>query len=558
MTLTMSHLGSSENPSTCATLLPMTQVEPSSSEHPLVGQTIANSKYKILQLLGEGGMGCVYLGEQTLGSTKRKVAVKTLHKHLSHDQSIIARFEREVGTVAALEHPNTIQVFDFGKMEDGTLFIVMEYVQGRSVADILEKEGAMPPPRVENIMKQVVGSLEEAHNHGIVHRDLKPDNVVLCERAGQKDWVEVLDFGIAKRSSEHDPNEAKLTQQGMVLGTPPYMSPEQFTGQPVDVRSDIYALGVMAYEMLTGKLPWEANTAWEWASKHMTEPPIAIERQPLGAHVPEGMRQAIQRALAKNKDERFANVREFFNAFSASGPAPAVAAAGGHAGGTAMLGAPGGMPGPQSGPASDGGASPRVKTEMGTPAMGGGPPMDFGGPPPMAPAGGMGPGPNMGGGAPAVVPAGPTHTQEKKGPPMLIIGLGGLALLLFIGAGIGIAMKSKGKTTTTTSIDLGSATPSASAAPTDSSAAVNTDTPVQSAAPLDTSKVVINNNTNTSSSGGTTKPSAKPSAKPVPTPTPIKPEPPQCAQARAARTNGSPPNVVKALETQCRNNGGTP
>ncbi len=538
----------------------MTQVEPSSSEHPLVGQTIANSKYKILQLLGEGGMGCVYLGEQTLGSTKRKVAVKTLHKHLSHDQSIIARFEREVGTVAALEHPNTIQVFDFGKMEDGTLFIVMEYVQGRSVADILEKEGAMPPPRVENIMKQVVGSLEEAHNHGIVHRDLKPDNVVLCERAGQKDWVEVLDFGIAKRSSEHDPNEAKLTQQGMVLGTPPYMSPEQFTGQPVDVRSDIYALGVMAYEMLTGKLPWEANTAWEWASKHMTEPPIAIERQPLGAHVPEGMRQAIQRALAKNKDERFANVREFFNAFSASGPAPAVAAAGGHAGGTAMLGASGGMPGPQSGPVSDGGASPRVKTEMGTPAMGGGPPMDFGGPPPMggAPAGGMGPGPNMGGGAPAVVPAGPTHTQEKKGPPMLIIGLGGLALLLFVGAGIGIAMKSKGKTTTTTSIDLGSATASASAAPTDSSAAVNTDTPVQSAAPLDTSKVVINNNTNTSSSGGTTKPSAKPSAKPVPTPTPIKPEPPQCAQARAARTNGSPPNVVKALETQCRNNGGTP
>ena len=131
----------------------------------------------------------------------------------------------------------------------------MEFVQGRSVADILEKDGPMPPARVENILRQVCGSLEEAHGHGIVHRDLKPDNVVLCERAGQKDWVEVLDFGIAKRSSEHDPNEAKLTQQGMVLGTPPYMSPEQFTGQPVDVRSDIYALGVMTYEMLIGKLP---------------------------------------------------------------------------------------------------------------------------------------------------------------------------------------------------------------------------------------------------------------------------------------------------------------
>jgi serine/threonine-protein kinase len=277
--------GTSANPSLCATLLPMTQVDPT-SEHPLIGQTIAG-KFKVVRLLGEGGMGCVYQGEQMLGTTARKVAIKTLHKHLSHDESIKARFKREVGTVAALEHPNTIQVFDFGTMEDGTLYIVMEFVQGRSVADVLEKDGAMPPERVLNILRQVVGSLEEAHSHGIVHRDLKPDNVVLSERAGQKDWVEVLDFGIAKRSSEHDPNEAKLTQQGMVLGTPPYMSPEQFTGQPIDVRSDIYALGVMAYEMLTGRLPWEANTAWEWASKHMTEPPTPLDRQPLGPNVPE-------------------------------------------------------------------------------------------------------------------------------------------------------------------------------------------------------------------------------------------------------------------------------
>jgi eukaryotic-like serine/threonine-protein kinase len=221
----------------CATLLAMTQGETQEPD-PLVGTLVAG-KYRIVKQLGEGGMGCVYLAEQQLGSTARKVALKTLHKHLSHDPAIKARFDREAGTVAALEHPNTIQVYDFGAMEDGTLYLVMEFVQGRSVADILEKDGAMPPARVENIMRQVCGSLEEAHGHGIVHRDLKPDNVVLCERAGQKDWVEVLDFGIAKRSSEHDPNEAKLTQQGMVLGTPPYMSPEQFTGQPVDSRSDI-------------------------------------------------------------------------------------------------------------------------------------------------------------------------------------------------------------------------------------------------------------------------------------------------------------------------------
>ena len=291
----------------------MTQAE-TSSEHPLVGQTIA-SKYKVIRLLGEGGMGCVYQGEQMLGATARKVAVKTLHKHLSHDESIKARFKREVETVAALQHPNTIQVFDFGEMEDGTLYIVMEFVQGRSVADVLEKDGAMPPERVERILKQVCGSLEEAHGHGIVHRDLKPDNVVLAERAGQKDWVEVLDFGIAKRSSEHDPNEAKLTQQGMVLGTPPYMSPEQFTGQPLDARSDVYSLAVMAYEMLTGTLPFDAATAFEWATLHMTAAPKAIEAAPRGAALPEPMRGAIMRALAKSPDQRFASMTDFVERF---------------------------------------------------------------------------------------------------------------------------------------------------------------------------------------------------------------------------------------------------
>ena len=230
---------------------------------PLLG-TVLHGKYKIVRLLGEGGMGAVYLGEQQLGTNVRKVAIKTLHAHLSKDPKILARFEREVGTVAELEHPNTIQVFDFGRTTEGLLYIVMEYIQGKNLGELLEQGGPMEPARVEKIMGQVCGSLEEAHARGIVHRDLEPDNVVLTERAGQKDWVKVLDFGIAKRSSEEDKNEQKLTQQGMVLGTPPYMSPEQFTGKPIDARSDIYSLGIMAYEMLTGRLPFTANTAWEW------------------------------------------------------------------------------------------------------------------------------------------------------------------------------------------------------------------------------------------------------------------------------------------------------
>ena len=534
-------------------------------DYPLVGKVIAG-KYNIVRLLGEGGMGCVYLGEQQLGTTTRKVAVKTLHNHLSHDASIKARFQREVGTVAALEHPNTIQVFDFGAMEDGTLYIVMEFVQGRSVADILEKDGAMQPARVENILRQVVGSLEEAHNHGIVHRDLKPDNVVLCERAGQKDWVEVLDFGIAKRSTEHDPNEAKLTQQGMVLGTPPYMSPEQFTGQPIDVRSDIYALGVMAYEMLTGALPWNANTAWEWASKHMTEQPYPLERQPLGPGVPEKMRAAITRALEKDKNARFNTVREFYDAFAGGGAPISGVNAGGPPmapqQGTAMMTGGPPMSGQNSFAPSDPGMG-RAKTEMGTPMMGpaahGMTPAPF----PSTPMGGpMGP---MGG---AGIPPAPSYhqggggQQQKKGNG-LIIGLGVFALLLIGGAAV-FALAGKSKTpVAVTPVDLGS-TPSATV--TVASGDPNPNATVTAASPLDTSgatKVPPPLNTG----GATTKPtaaasSAKPAASPpaVPTPTPNnptppanKPEPAVCKQLRDMRTKPAASKaLIASLEEKCK------
>ena len=282
---------------------------------PLIGR-VFQEKYKIVKLIGEGGMGAVYVGEQALGAHTRKVAIKTLHAHLSRDEKVRDRFQREVGTLATLEHPNTVQVFDFGTSPDGVLYIVMEYVQGRSIADVLEKDGAMAPARVEKIIAQICGSLAEAHGKGIIHRDLKPDNIILAERAGSKDFVKVLDFGIAKRSGEADRNEKKLTQQGMVLGTPPYMSPEQFTGQPLDARSDIYSLAVMAYEMLTRQLPFDAKTAWEWATLHMTAAPKAIEATPNGAALPEGMRGAIMRALAKDPQQRFASITEFNDRFS--------------------------------------------------------------------------------------------------------------------------------------------------------------------------------------------------------------------------------------------------
>lgn len=493
----------------------------------LVGTTIAG-KYKITELLGEGGMGCVYVGEQQMGTAVRKVAVKTLHKHLSQDQKIKERFARECGTVSELHHPNTIQVFDFGTTPEGLLYIVMEFVKGQSVASVIEKEGPMDPVRVEKILTQVCGSLQEAHEHGIVHRDLKPDNVVLCDRAGQKDWVEVLDFGIAKRSSENDPNEAKLTQQGMVLGTPPYMSPEQFTGQPIDGRSDIYALGVMTYEMLTGQLPFEANTAWEWATKHMTAQPKPIEAQPNGNLLPEKIRAAIKRALEKRPEDRQATAKEFLESF---------------AGGTATVpnAPPAAMP-----PPSGGEGRVPVKTEMGAPMVA---PMGMGGPPMGAP-----PGPPMGGppmGAPpmgagamgppvAAVPVAPPRNaggSEPKSNMGLLIGLGVAGVVVIIIIVVALVKPGGGNKTPVTVAPTTTPTPTTPTTPetaTAETAAANTggETP-----PLGGGTPPLGGGTPTPQGG--TKPGTKPTASTKPTttapiPTPGKPaaDTPQCTFAR--------------------------
>jgi eukaryotic-like serine/threonine-protein kinase len=287
---------------------------------PMVGKTLSG-KYRVVRRLGEGGMGAVYLGEQQMGTTIRRVAIKAVHPRLSKDPEIMARFEREVGTIAELLHPNTIQVHDFGTTDDGLLYLVMEFIDGTNVATALES-GPMDPRRTERIMSQVCGSLEEAHSRGIVHRDMKPENVVLTERAGQKDFVKVLDFGIATRLAGTDAREQKLTQQGTVLGTPPYMSPEQFTGAPIDARSDIYSLGVMTYEMLTGRLPFDANTVWDWATQHMTVRPAPFESTPSGAAVPQRMRDATMKALEKDPLLRWGTVREFSDAFAGAAAKP--------------------------------------------------------------------------------------------------------------------------------------------------------------------------------------------------------------------------------------------
>lgn len=270
----------------------------------LVGKSILG-RYTVRKLIAAGGMGVVYEAEQSLGDQTRTVAIKVLLPELSHDQTVLSRFTRECEIVAQLSHQNTVRVYDFGTTEDGTLFIAMEYVRGQSLAEALCK-GPMPVSRALTIIEQMCHALHEAHELGIVHRDLKPDNVMLTRLGSQLDFVKILDFGIAVRSSAGGQHVTKLTQKGMILGTPPYMSPEQFTGAPIKRQSDIYSLGIILYETLTGRLPFEADSPWEWAQRHLTATP-----PDLPPTMPSAVVNAVRAALAKDPASRPPTTLEF-------------------------------------------------------------------------------------------------------------------------------------------------------------------------------------------------------------------------------------------------------
>ncbi|MDB4973722.1 MAG: serine/threonine protein kinase [Myxococcaceae bacterium] len=298
----------------------LTQPEPDE----LLGSLVLG-RYRVVRMLAEGGMGRVYLAEQSVGTVIRRVAIKVLRRQLGSDKQLVSRFAREAETLVRLTHPNTVQLFDFGALPDGTLALVMEYVEGHSLARELLR-GVLSPARVERLLTQACGALQEAHAHGIVHRDLKPDNMLVAERVGHGDFIKVLDFGIAKVSTESEAAAGtKLTQQGMIIGTPPYMSPEQFSGDVIDARSDIYSLGVIAYEMLTGRLPFAAKTPWEWASRHLTGQPEELPLDPAAGLLPRHAR-AIREALAKKPEDRPQTVAEFLARFT-SETAPASSAA---------------------------------------------------------------------------------------------------------------------------------------------------------------------------------------------------------------------------------------
>jgi serine/threonine protein kinase len=259
----------------------------------LVGQIIAE-RYEVEALLGVGGMGSVYRARHI--KIKKQVALKTLHASLLRSPEAVARFEREAVAAARISHPNVVVATDFGPLPDGRFYLVLEYVNGRDLAQIIAQSGALAHGRTVSIIKQVASALDTAHRLGIVHRDLKPDNIMLVPR-GVDEQAKVLDFGIAKITFEE--NSQPLTQFGAVFGTPQYMSPEQAKGQTVDSRSDLYALGVVMYEMLAGKLPFEAVDALGYLMQH-----LHAEPKPLPATVPETLRSLVARLLEKDPANR--------------------------------------------------------------------------------------------------------------------------------------------------------------------------------------------------------------------------------------------------------------
>lgn len=280
---------------------------------PMIGRTIAG-RYEVVGLLGKGGMGAVYKAHQP--AVQRMIALKVLLQEFAENETVIRRFHQEALAASRLEHPNTIRVYDFGQTEDGILFIAMEYLRGQSLAQAQARGPVMSSKRVIYIMRQVCKSLAEAHKAGIIHRDLKPDNIFLVDIEGERDFAKVLDFGVAKLK-EFEGNEGTLTQAGMIFGTPKYMSPEQARSGDLDARSDVYALGVMLYEMITGRAPFVGENPLSILIAHVNEaPPAFLDVNP-NVDVPPAFEAVVFKALAKNRDQRHANVEELLGELDA-------------------------------------------------------------------------------------------------------------------------------------------------------------------------------------------------------------------------------------------------
>lgn len=291
----------------------LTEEKKVSDQDGLIGQ-VFDGKYRLVGRLGEGGMGSVYRAQQEV--IDRQVAIKVLRNVGVGEEreSFLRRFRSEAQIIARLKHPGAITIFDFGvtEIKKGieVPYIVMELIEGKTLK-LLAQEQEIPLPRAINILSQVCSALEEAHALGIVHRDLKPDNIMLTTHHDGSDWAKVLDFGVAKVRSNTGLGSPDMTQAGVIMGTPRYMAPEQATGTPVDHRTDIYSLGVIAYELVAGKVPFDGGNQMELLIKHMQELPKRFSELDPPVEASKPLEKAILKALEKDPERRPQSALEF-------------------------------------------------------------------------------------------------------------------------------------------------------------------------------------------------------------------------------------------------------
>ncbi len=270
---------------------------------------VLNNRFKVESKIGEGGFGAVYRGVQL--ATGRKVALKLLHPEMTKDENLVARFRREGMVLCNLRDAHTITTYDFDQTPDGTLYIAMELLEGKSLHQLFHEQAPLAWKRMFKILTEMCSSLAEAHSQGIVHRDLKPENVYLESRPGNPEFVKILDFGIAKvmRGDTIDPQSPQLTATGQTLGTLEYMSPEQLMGKPLDGRSDVYALGVVSYEMITGRLPFpDAKGPAGLITAQLKQTPVPPSQANAKVSLPPTADRVILKCLEKDKNNRYPDV----------------------------------------------------------------------------------------------------------------------------------------------------------------------------------------------------------------------------------------------------------